>query len=213
MTACINKSIRFNTISIYLLSVAVCYGCLMSCNIKNQPTQTIHRRLVVQPFDDLNLSTADFVFDSLSNYFETIALTKPIPLPSFAYTKAKNRWRADSIIQFLHRRTDNGVITIGLTRSDISVTKGGVQDWGVLGLGFCPGKACVASSFRLSKTNSNMQLFKVAIHEIGHTEGLPHCKTVNCFMRDAEGRNRTDLLTSFCAKCNAYLKGKGWELL
>jgi len=77
-----------------------------------------------------------------------------------------------------------------------------------MGLGFCPGKACVASTYRLDKTAS--QLFKVAIHELGHTQGLKHCTVKYCFMQDAKGGNPTNTETDFCPRCKAVLVSKGW---
>jgi archaemetzincin len=79
-----------------------------------------------------------------------------------------------------------------------------------MGLGFEPGNACVISTFRLSKTNFAAQFYKVALHELGHTQGLPHCPNKTCLMRDAEGSNHLDEETGFCPSCKAYLKSKGW---
>ena len=138
-------------------------------------------------------------------------LKKPILLPSLAFYPKRNRYRADSLIHFLDRMTLDGQITIGLTSKDISTTKGDIPDWGVMGLGFCPGKACVVSAFRLSKGQMHEQLFKVALHELGHTEGLPHCPVRTCFMRDAEGRNPINEEKEFCPKCKAMLILKGWQ--
>ncbi|MBD8347687.1 matrixin family metalloprotease [Dysgonomonas sp. HGC4] len=57
------------------------------------------------------------------------------------------------------------------------------------------------------------QLFKVSIHELGHTMGLPHCdKDSVCYMRDAKGGNPIDELTDFCSSCKSYLRKKGWQL-
>ena len=92
----------------------------------------------------------------------------------------------------------------------ISTTKNEIKDFGVMGLGFRPGNACVASSFRLSKQNKLDQLFKVAIHELGHTQGLPHCEVKTCFMRDAEGKNQTNDEKEFCSSCKIKLEKKGW---
>ena len=65
---------------------------------------------------------------------------------------------------------------IGLTSKDISVTKGNIADYGVMGLGYRPGNACVASNFRLSKSGES-QFYKIALHELGHLllplEGVP----------------------------------------
>lgn len=95
---------------------------------------------------------------------------------------------------------------------DISTSKGEIKDWGVMGLGYCPGKSCVASSFRLSAQKRQQQFFKVAIHELGHTQGLAHCANKTCLMRDAEGSNYLNEETGFCENCKAVLVKKGWKL-
>ena len=81
-----------------------------------------------------------------------------------------------------------------------------------MGLGFEPGNACVVSTYRLSRNNLLNQLDKLTLHELGHTQGLPHCNKKECFMRDAEGGNYFDEETSFCQSCKSFLKSKGWQL-
>jgi len=81
-----------------------------------------------------------------------------------------------------------------------------------MGLGDQPGNACVLSTYRLSKTNLLSQLNKLALHELGHTQGLPHCDNQKCFMRDAEAGNHFDEETDFCDSCKSFLKRKGWFL-
>ena len=129
------------------------------------------------------------------------------------FYKPRNRYRADSLIRFLRDGTPAGEVSIGLTDKDISTNKGNIADWGVKDLGFCPGKACIASSYRVAKNNKKEQLYKVAIHELGHTEGLPHCPVKTCLMRDAEGQNPTNEETGFCSSCKNFLLKKGWKLI
>jgi archaemetzincin len=96
---------------------------------------------------------------------------------------------------------------------DISTTKNGIKDWGIMGLGYRPGKSCVVSDFRMAVKNRNQQFYKVVLHELGHTEGLPHCKTKTCLMRDAEGGNHLDEEKDFCKNCKDFLLNKGWQLI
>ena len=104
-----------------------------------------------------------------------------------------------------------------MTNKDISTKKGKDPDYGIMGLGFCPGKSCIASTFRLNGKNKNEKLFKVAIHELGHTQGLAktntkHCPEKVCLMRDAEGKDHLNELKYFCSKCRPILINAGWEL-
>ncbi len=166
----------------------------------------------IQPLGDIPKQTVEYVRKELQKIYPNIEVKKAIPLPKLAYYEGRKRYRADSLIHYLHRQTKAGHVTIGLTIKDISTTKDEIKDYGIMGLGYCPGNACVASTFRLSKKDVPEQLFKTAIHELGHTQGLPHCPNKTCFMRDAEGKNRTNEEKEFCSKCKSHLISKGWAL-
>lgn len=145
----------------------------------------------------------------VEKFLPDVNLEPVSPLPSFAYNKVKNRYRADSIIHWLSRRANANEIYLAITNVDISTTKGEIKDWGVMGLGFQPGKAAIASNFRMK---NKTDFWKVAIHELGHTSGLPHCPEKTCFMRDANGGNPTREEKSFCKNCELALKKIGWQL-
>lgn len=56
-----------------------------------------------------------------------------------------------------------------MTNKNISTTKGKYYDWGVMGLGYCPGVSCVVSTYRLSKkilmnNYLKFQFMKLGIH-------------------------------------------------
>ena len=184
-------------------------SCQQSNSFKKENKHSI--TIDVQPFADIAAADVQYVFDEIKKVYPNVILKKPILLPQSAYYALRNRYRADSLIQFLGNNTADGHVAIGLTGKDISTSKDSIADWGVMGLGFCPGKACIASTFRLSKAEKLMQLFKVAIHELGHTQGLPHCSVKSCFMKDAEGHNPTDEEKDFCPSCKKYLISKGWQ--
>ncbi|WP_261511219.1 matrixin family metalloprotease [Chryseobacterium paludis] len=167
--------------------------------------------ILVQPFKDLNPESVKFVTNEIKKIYPKIKVLEPLDLPKNAYYNDRRRYKADSIIKFLSEKTKEGFVTIGLTSKDISTTKGKVSDFGIMGLGYRPGKACVASNFRLNKEKNDEQLFKIAIHEIGHTQGLKHCPEKKCFMRSAEGKNPTDEEIDFCPKCKTFLKNKNWK--
>ena len=168
--------------------------------------------IVIQPFGDIPPSYVSYVFKHLSMIIPGVIIKAPIPLPKSAFYAPRNRYRADSLIEFLDRNTPAGQATIGLTILDISCTDSRSPDWGIFGYSYCPGKACIASSYRLRGMDKIDQLFKVAIHELGHTQGILHCPDKHCFMQDAEGRNTTVNETGFCKECKKKLIAKGWRL-
>jgi archaemetzincin len=167
--------------------------------------------ILIQPFKDIQPESVEIVAEGIKKVYPNVKVLAAIDFPENTYYKERNRYRADSIIKFLSSKTKEGFVMIGLTSKDISATRGKIKDFGIMGLGFRPGKACVASKFRLSKENQDEQFYKIAIHELGHTQGLPHCPEKMCFMRDAEGKNPTNEETDFCKKCKTFLINKNWK--
>lgn len=191
--------------------------CLLSCHykqdvirlFKNQPVIKIY----VQPFnDDLSPFEVSNLAHKMKKYHANIVLLKPIDLPYQAWYKPRKRYRADSLINQLRNKVKDGEVIIGLTSKDISTTKNGIKDFGVMGLGYTPGKSCIVSTYRLNKKNLEQQFFKVTIHELGHTQGLKHCPVKTCFMRDAEGGNPTNEEKEFCERCRKFLIKRRWTL-
>ena len=183
----------------------------ISC-LKEKVTRssTNSKTILIQPFKDLKEKDVKEIVKAIKLIYPKLKVLNPIDFPKNSYYSPRNRYRADSIIKYLNNRTETGFVTLGLTSKDISVTKGDNPDFGIMGLGYKPGKSCIASNFRLNKKNID-QFYKIAIHELGHSEGLNHCADKTCFMRDAEGGNPTDKETDFCAKCKKFLISKNWN--
>jgi archaemetzincin len=118
-----------------------------------------------------------------------------VELPDEAYYKPRKRYRAEKLLDFLEQyATDSNVKVLGMTEVDISTTGDEVPDWGIFGLGSSPGSTAVISSYRLKRKprdreHVRFRVSNVAVHEVGHTFGLPHCdeQAVECVMLDAEG--------------------------
>lgn len=122
---------------------------------------------------------------------ETVVLPSQL-LPSSAWYPPNQRYRADSLIQFQKDHLPDGIESlIGITQKDISTTSGNKKDWGIFGLGYFPGRACVISVFRLRASTYDEyreRFIKVVLHELGHNQGLPHCSyNKYCVMNDAGG--------------------------
>ena len=104
--------------------------------------------------------------------------------------------------------------TLGVTTVDLYVP---VLTF-VFGEAQLEGKAAVVSSFRLrdelyglSKNPERLKerLEKEAIHELGHTFGLIHCREPNCVMFTSTYAEEIDFKSKdFCHACSAFLDNK-----
>lgn len=197
---------------ILLLSFISCTKGKNENGIEKRQNQN-QKVIVIQPLGDFELNQSNQVLSEIRIINPNVVLRKNIPFPENTYYKPRNRYRADSIIKSLRNTIGQDSVIVGLSHSDISTTKNGIEDWGVMGLGYRPGKSCVVSDFILSVQNKNQQFYKLVLHELGHTAGLPHCKVKTCLMRDAEGGNHLDEENGFCHNCKNFLLKKGWKLI
>lgn len=151
--------------------------------------------------------------NKVQEFYKTPTIIKSSNLPANAYYKTRNRYKADSIINFLEKYNNKRYRFIaGLTSKDISTTLGKHSDWGIFGLGSLNNKGCITSSFRLKKNVTEEKLLerlqKVTLHEIGHNYGLNHCTTSNpCLMKAANGKVSTvdKEPMNFCKSCKTKI--------
>ena len=170
-------------------------------------------KVILQPLHKFSQKTLLFLKDSIEKFYPVkiiIAATKEFP--SNCYYKPRNRYRADSTIKWLKQiKPDSIRAIVGITDEDISTSNGLLKDFGVMGLGYQPGRACVVSTVRLRKSATtskqlNERIFKVVVHEMGHNFGLPHCPDQTCIMVDAEGKMKLDKEKGLCSNCKKKLK-------
>ena len=179
--------------------------------VNNNPKSEDNKvTLIIQPFDGFPETETQIIADELRKVYSKVIINKNSPFPLNSINSSGKRYRADSLIKYLSKQATKNTLIIGLTNKDISTQKGENKDWGVFGLGYCPGKSCIASNFRLKGKNRSEKLYKVAIHELGHTQGLPHCPIKTCLMRDAKGKDVLNEEKEFCNKCKKGLINANW---
>jgi len=176
--------------------------------------------IAIQPIAFNDPSRLVFVQHEISAFYHCpVYILKETQMPSSFLNLTKGeRYSADSILRWLsYRRSDSVAILLGLTGKDIYIADkdafGRVRRpaskyavWGILGLGYTPGNACVISDARFKSTDNSRydhRLRTVVIHEIGHNLGLPHCKTPHCIMNDANEHISTvdSSGTDLCGSC------------
>jgi archaemetzincin len=184
------------------------------------PGASLHAKgIAIQPIAFNDPSRLAFVQREISSFYHCpVYILGETNMPaSFINLSKGERYSADSILSWLsHRRNDSVAILLGLTGKDIYIADkdafGRIKEpagkyavWGILGLGYTPGKACVISDARFRSSDDSRydhRLRAIVIHEIGHNLGLPHCKSPHCIMNDAnEHISSVDSETGFCGSC------------
>ncbi|MBF0430249.1 MAG: Zn-dependent protease [Fibrobacteria bacterium] len=170
--------------------------------------------IALQSFNNFPSSYIDSIKTGIEQKYGKVKLIV-LPnkkLPTSAYYKPRNRYRAEKILTFLDTLVTGDTKIVGLTTLDISTTNGKYKDWGIFGLGEINARPCVVSTFRLKKKNVSSRLFiqrlvKIVNHELGHTFGFEHCPFYNCLMEDAKGTIKTVDKSdgNFCKKCRILL--------
>lgn len=184
-------------------------SCILAVTLFARTTMPDSPAVALQPLGEVNERIVKDLARDLSTFLGLNVTVLPRePLPESAYYAERRRYRAADLVAFLDRTTAPEVpYVIGVTARDISVTKGDIADWGVLGaarLGQRPG---VVSTYRLHAGDASNAVFsrrleRVAAHELSHALGLSHCATPHCLMHDAEGSIRAvDSATGFCERC------------
>ena len=140
-----------------------------------------------------------------------VVVLPPQPLPDVAYHPARQRYFG---LKLLDSLAGDALMpydkVLAITDHDIAIPLGQQPDWGVFGV--ARGRVAVVSRYRLRRgadaQRLQQRLNAVAVHELGHTFGLPHCNERYCVMRDAQSRLQfiDESAGQFGAACAQQLK-------
>lgn len=175
-------------------------------------------KLAVLCIGNVDTEAVQHVLHVLSQTFSEVECNlseDTLPIPKEAYNQARHQYHSTRIlakmIDYVEKLGFSNVL--GVTAFDLYVP--GLNF--VFGEAHCPGKAALISLFRLNPEfygqSANKQLFyeravKEAVHEVGHTLGLVHCKNSSCVMFFSNSILDTDRKKStFCEKCSTFVAG------
>ena len=142
-----------------------------------------------------------------------VILDDEMPIPQEAYDSRRKQFDSSRILAKIHQHAEKTLATrvLGITNEDLYVPRLNF----VFGEAECPGKAALISLCRLDPEfygdPSNTILFaersvKEAVHEVGHTLGLAHCRAPTCVMFFSNSISDTDRkISSFCERCRAVV--------
>ena len=143
----------------------------------------------------------------LGERFGSATLLPPVEVPSDSYDGQRGQY---DCARFLDLAMDaRGDRVLGITSVDLFAP--GLNF--VFGRALLGGKGCVISIARLQHSEGGIfagRIVKEAVHELGHTLGLDHCRNARCVMFFSNSIADTDRKGDwFCDRCRADLERIG----
>lgn len=177
----------FIFIGIIILTVILLpFNKINLVNVIKQEEKVIH----ITPLGNVNQKYLELVKGYVQNFYGfKCVIDNKEPLTKDILAKSGIRYEASKIIS--KYKSNKNVLL--LTDVDIACfnKEENIKEYGIIGLGYRPGKTCVVSTFRIKNSGQEKlldRLKKVSIHEVGHNLGLDHCNyDRECLMNDARG--------------------------
>ena len=140
-----------------------------------------------------------------------VQIGDPIPIPDQAFDPARNQYLSDAIISSLRQHKNKSAHLLGIT--EVNIYTHGLNF--VFGQADSAGHVALISLNQLRGENYGLpddksilveRALKEAVHELGHTMGLGHCRDGNCVMHFSNSLIDTDIKSCyFCSRCQPKL--------
>jgi len=176
------------------------------------PSEKSELRIAILRIGTVDKAVIQVVRNGLHKVFPKTVCTvveEIMPIPQDAYSSTRKQHNSSRILASMSDLVEdrNTEHVLGITDVDLYVPNLNF----VFGEAECPGRFAIISLSRLKPEFSgqppNRTLFhersvKEAIHELGHTLGLHHCRYAKCVMFFSNSLLDTDRKGStFCEKC------------
>jgi archaemetzincin len=148
-------------------------------------------------------------------YSVSCEILPPEPEPAYAFSASRQQYSSTEILAKLAARPEiNGAKMLGVVSADLYIP---ILTF-VFGEAQLKGSCAVISTFRLRQGFYGLpadeellasRTIKEAVHELGHTLGIPHCEDYNCVMAPSHAVEWIDLKkASFCEACRAVVAAR-----
>lgn len=169
--------------------------------------------LLIVPFGSIPGEILEYLHIELTRTFGfDVKIAKTEPVPQYAFNPKRNQYHSTKILERLRGLKLKDARVLGVADIDLYVPELNF----VFGEADIGDKICIISLVRLRQEyyglpkNENLFLLrslKEAIHELGHTYGLGHCKDQRCIMHFSNSLKDTDIKgPDFCPRCRVKLK-------
>ncbi len=168
--------------------------------------------IVLVPFGEVEKEVLIFLKGELAKKFPyPVSLHFPLPLPADSFNTRRKQYSSHPFLEELHKLPDDAFRFLGITGVDLYVR--GLNF--IFGQAELAGKAAIISLARLREGfygreedlyQLQLRSLKEAVHELGHTLGLKHCRNFPCVMMFSNTLMEVDKRSSdFCPSCESML--------
>jgi len=161
--------------------------------------------LIIQPFGYIEERIFRKLQKGLAPYFEEIDMVEELPIPQEAFNDYRKQFLVDTFMMIL--KSIKGDKVLGIVDRDLYTPELNF----IYGKGRINGRHSIIALERL-RDGATRKMFldrvlKEAVHELGHTDGLRHCKNKLCVMHFSNTIEDTDIKTAgYCKKCEKLLE-------
>jgi len=157
-------------------------------------------QLALLPFRGTDAHVMGVLADKLAEKGFTCNLLPETAVPADALDRLRGQYRAERLLGATKRALTGRVLGV----VDVDLYAEGLNF--VFGMAESPGRAAVISLTRLrlgaDEVAFEERMLKEAVHELGHTLGLGHCKRPKCVMFFSNSLADTDRKgADFCPDC------------
>ena len=165
--------------------------------------------VTIYPIGSVDKRILEHLAERISTHCGLVSKVSPgMENPEYAYNEARAQYNSKLILNRLLECCPHDTLRIiGVTRVDLYVP---ILKY-VFGLAQVEGRCCLISTHRLNPKFYDQpsgpdillqRVEKTAIHELGHTFGLTHCRDRRCVMYSSTNIENTDLKKpDFCPTC------------
>jgi archaemetzincin len=169
----------------------------------------IHREkfsssVLLVPCGPVEQEDLKFLTRALSERGMKVSIGAERKVPTAAFNRVRRQYRGELFLKSAQEGTFDRVLAV--TNYDLYSNNLNF----VFGLADAREKSAVISLFRLrmgaDEETFHNRTVKEAVHELGHTWGLPHCQNPRCVMHFSNSLEDTDRKqTEWCGRCGARL--------
>jgi len=166
-------------------------------------------KICVVPIGEVAPGDLAFVSEVVAASFgREVVVCEALPVQESYYHPERGQYGANGFLRYVEANAPRGAYrVVGVTAQDVFA---GDLNF-LFGIGRCPGKCAVVSTYRLgfycdTPERRMVRLAKLTVHESGHAFGLLHCRQPLCIMKFAEGYAALDRVRlATCARCERNL--------